>query len=327
MKNRRLITTIVLSTFVLCMCSVLMFYVVQRPNIAKLTTVPAHVSFATGVPRGYALKSSQLKIDQTQSVTTTPKNSFASATQLSFAGVPILMYHHVGDVPANADPIRKDLTVSTADFSEQMDDLVKNGYTSVTTAQLALWLENKGTLPKKPVVITFDDGYDDVFYNAVPVLIAHHMSGAFGIITGFVGTPGYASWAQIQEGKNSGMEIVSHSYSHIDFHDPKYTVQDQLMQIQTSKSDLKNNLNVTTSTFIYPYGHYTLDEEHMLAANGYDIAFTTDYGFANLGENIFEIPRVRVHGQETIDRFDQSLGIKELPISHITARITTNTID
>ena len=327
MKNRRLVTSIVLSVFMLCLGSVLAFYSLNHPNIAKLAMVPAHISFTTGVPRGYLSNQDQLKRIHSQTNAIIPKNTLATDTELSSAGVPILMYHHIGDLPANPDPVRKDLTVSTADFANQMDVLVKNGYTSVTTEQVELWLEHKGTLPKKPVVITFDDGYDDVFINAVPVLIAHHMSGAFGIITGFVGTPGYASWAQIQQGKNVGMEIVSHSYSHIDFHDPKYTVQDQLMQIQTSKSDLENNVNVTTSTFIYPYGHYTLNEEHMLAQNGYGIAFTTDYGFANIGENIFEIPRVRVHGQETIDRFDQSLGIKVLPISHLTAQLTNNTID
>lgn len=221
------------------------------------------------------------------------------------SGVPVLMYHYVGDLPPNPDLTRKDLTVSTANFTAQVVWLKSQGYQSITMDQLYAWL-NKGTpIPPKSVVFTFDDGYSDVFENAVPILEANKMTGSFGIITGFVGTSVYATWSQISTARSQGMEIVSHSYSHPDF--SSKSVTDQTYEFTKSDSDFSANLGFVPDYFIYPYGKYNDTTLSLLQSNGFLMAFTTAYGFVKPGENLLELPRVRVHGAETMQKFEYDL--------------------
>src|SRR6185503_11249710 len=74
--------------------------------------------------------------------------------------LPILMYHHVGSYPTSADATRKDLTVPTANFEQQVSWLSSQGYHSITLEQFYLYTQGKFRLPSKPIIFTFDDGYE-----------------------------------------------------------------------------------------------------------------------------------------------------------------------
>lgn len=224
------------------------------------------------------------------------------------SGVPVLMYHHVGSLPKNPDPIRKDLTVSSSDFDSEMDFLQSAGYRSITAGQLQQNFEGKLDLPAKPILITFDDGYADVFENAVPILLKHGLVGSFGIITQFAGNPDYASWQQIADAREKGMEIVSHSQHHIDFTDPRYSRSQKLAELQNSRQDLKEHLGIDTDIFIYPFGHFDQTAEDLAEEAGYKIAFTTKYGLVSSDTDNLKEPRVRVHGRETLKIFEQTLN-------------------
>ena len=76
-----------------------------------------------------------------------------------------------------------------------------------------------------------------------------------------------------------------------------------------SQMDLKSHLGIQNQFYIYPYGHYNSYLEQLLKSQGILMSFTTEYGFAGSGMNLLTLPRVRVHGKETMDRFEQSLGI------------------
>ncbi|OQY95112.1 MAG: hypothetical protein B6D41_06545, partial [Chloroflexi bacterium UTCFX4] len=86
------------------------------------------------------------------------------------ARVPILMYHHVGELPPDADALRKSLTVSAERFNEQMRFLSAQGYTTIHIAELINHLQTGAPLPEKPIILTFDDGYDDAYVNVFPTL-------------------------------------------------------------------------------------------------------------------------------------------------------------
>lgn len=237
------------------------------------------------------------------------QDATASEIVPKVSGVPVLMYHYIGDLPANADATRKDLTVSTQNFEAQVNFLQNAGYTAITPDQLYAWLTVGTKIPAKSVVFSFDDGYADTFENAVPILEAHHMTGEFGIITGFVGTtPDFATWQQIIAARNQGMFIVSHSYSHPDF--AAKSAADQDYNISKSTVDLTAELGAAPIYFIYPYGDYNSTTETVLKNHGYVMSFTTAYGFARPGEKLLELPRVRVHGAEQLQTFeDNVLGI------------------
>lgn len=222
--------------------------------------------------------------------------------------VPVLMYHYVGDLPANPDSVRRDLTVSSVNFANQMNYLASRGFHTISMSELYQALTDSQKLPSKPVLITFDDGYKETLDITVPILFADHFTGSFAIITGFVGGRDYASWQEISGAESENMEIVSHSYSHIDFASPKYNYSDKLENIAIATSDFKNRLGIDPKFFIYPYGHHDADTEKILRDEGFLMAFTTNYGLVHKGLNLLELPRVRVHGSETLNRFIQLLA-------------------
>ncbi|MDB4940351.1 MAG: polysaccharide deacetylase family protein [Candidatus Doudnabacteria bacterium] len=223
--------------------------------------------------------------------------------------VPVLMYHHIGEMPSNPDRYRRDLTVSTADFEAEVKFLYAAGYSCISTQALYQYQQGEVDLAKKPCVIIFDDGFDDAFKNAIPTLLKYRMTGSFAVITQYVANSEYASWPTILGAQTVGMEIVSHSQHHIDFTSRKYSHQDKINEIQGSLKDIQAHLHTAPITFVYPYGHHDLETEAIVAGSGFKMAFTTAPGFYGENKNAYEMPRVRVHGVEGIDRFAESLGI------------------
>lgn len=224
--------------------------------------------------------------------------------------IPILMYHHVGDLPSNPDSTRKDLTLPTASFRSQAEWLAEQGYQSISLKQLYLYKTGNFDLPLKPIIFTFDDGYEDVFKNAVPILKHYDFSGSFAVITQWPGqTQGdnvYASWDEITAAQNQGMEIVCHTQNHFDGSSPKFNSDYVLQNLLGCKKDLAGH-NISTNILVYPYGHYTADYIKLADKAGFAMGITTREGDKiNLG-NLMEIPRVRVHGAENLGRFKDIL--------------------
>jgi hypothetical protein len=109
--------------------------------------------------------------------------------------VPILMYHYITTPPTNNE-LEEHLTVAPALFSQEMDYLKSHGYSTITYNQLFDALYYGGPLPSRPIVLTFDDGQENNYQVAFPILQAHGFSGMFFIITGKIGWQGQMSWPQ-----------------------------------------------------------------------------------------------------------------------------------
>src|SRR5437588_6006382 len=122
--------------------------------------------------------------------------------------VPILMYHHISDVVPPTS-LGMSLTVTPTLFGQQLDYLQKRGYHTITFNQLFDALYYAGPLPSHPIILTFDDGYEDAFHFAFPILKAHGFTGMFHIITGKVGWSAYLNWKQIRTMLKGGMQIGS----------------------------------------------------------------------------------------------------------------------
>lgn len=223
--------------------------------------------------------------------------------------VPILMYHHVGELPKKADRTRQDLTVPTKDFEAEVKWLSEKGYTSISLRDIYLFSQDKFTMPKKPVIFTFDDGYLDVFQNAAPILKQYGFTGSFGIITGWPGQVQgdniYASWADIETALLGGNEIVSHTQNHFDGSNPKFNTDFIFKNLSGSVGDIKQSLGFTTNILIYPYGHYTDAYIAQAKKAGFVMGITVHEGKVINLDDLMHIPRIRVHGQETLERFEK----------------------
>lgn len=230
--------------------------------------------------------------------TSTPRPS-----RMAVAGpdyVPVLMYHYIRVADENADPVGYRLSILPERFDQQMAWLQENAYTPMRMDDLAACLRGQQDCPDQPVALTFDDGYADAATAALPILNRYGFKATFYIVPGFVGAPGYMSWEQIELLHNSGMEIGSHTMTHADLTGLTEisAIRKELVQ---SREVLEERLGVPVRSFCYPAGSYSAHISEQVRLVGYTNAVTTLPD--NQIGNLYEIPRRRVLGGETIAGF------------------------
>ncbi len=213
--------------------------------------------------------------------------------------VPILMYHYVSVPPAGADIYRKDLSVVPDLFDAHLTYLHDNGYTVITLDDLLYALARGDVLPEKPVILTFDDGYEDNYTNAFPILSRHEMTGQFFIISDFVnaGREGYMTWPQIEEMSAAGQGFGSHSRDH-----PNLSGQDVdylVWQALGGAEAIQEHLGYHPRWIAYPSGHYDARTIKVYHSAGYWGGLTTHQGATHTSDGVFELERVRVRGSHT----------------------------
>lgn len=175
----------------------------------------------------------------------TPTPTPAPARRLE---VPILLYHHIGE----AEQARfKRYTVSQADFERQMQLLKAWGYTSISLGDLIAGLVDDAPLPDRPVIITFDDGYQDVFTHALPILKELDYTATVFVIGRQIGIKGYLSARNLEELVEQGWQVGNHTYNHHSLRSPGI---DLTLELETARQDLEDALGVPVSYFSFPYG-------------------------------------------------------------------------
>jgi peptidoglycan/xylan/chitin deacetylase (PgdA/CDA1 family) len=132
-------------------------------------------------------------------------------------------------------------------------------------------IEHGRALPEKSVIISFDDGWQNQFRYALPILQKYNFTATFFVVTGFVGSPGFLSWPELKTLHAAGMTIGSHSRSHpyLDrIRDPAVLWD----QIYNSKQILETRLGVRVDNFAYPYGAYNTTTSSTVREAGYKTA-------------------------------------------------------
>ncbi|HEX9097905.1 MAG TPA: polysaccharide deacetylase family protein [Candidatus Dormibacteraeota bacterium] len=243
----------------------------------------------------------QLSGSRWWSFTTVARPPDALAPGPSSINVPILTYHYIRVNPDRNDRLGFSLSVTPSDFAAEMDWLAQNGYHTITTEDLYTYLNRYGGLPSKPVILTFDDGYEDFYTTALPILRSHGFVAVAYVVSGFVGWPGYMTAAQIHEADRSGMEIGSHTVNHPNLASlPAGAVRTQVVQ---SKEFLEQVVGHPVVSFCYPSGKYTSAVAAAVAAAGYHDATTTRYGYSYTLADRYVWSRLRVSGGEPLDQF------------------------
>jgi len=207
---------------------------------------------------------------------------------------PILMYHRIDRLRPTLPAITRSLTVAPADFAAQMRWLRSHRYHAVTQQQLFAALEQGKRLPAKPVVITFDDGYRDVLFNAAPVLKRLGMPATAYVITGRISGSdvSFLSWAQLKALEQDGVEIGSHTVSHAEL--PQLTDPGALQQLIRSRLALERHLGHPVQWFAYPAGRFDERTETLVHQAGYVLAVTTQPGSAQSARQPFALHRYEV---------------------------------
>ena len=200
-------------------------------------------------------------------------------------GVTILAYHRVHD-----DNER--YSVGPQQFSEQMQFLEQHGYTAISLAEMADAFSGGAALPPKPVVITFDDGYEDNFSTALPILEQYGMKATVFVIAGKVGQPPYLSWEQAGQMLARGVEIGSHTFSHADL--SQAGDEQKRQEILQSKTLLESRLNRPVHFLAYPFGKFDTAVFSLLQQAGYRGACTGIAGLNFAADPPYRWKRVNV---------------------------------
>ena len=232
-------------------------------------------------------KSKQQQAQTSQSKTTAKWKTYDEPVQ-----IPILMYHavHVMD-PSEAS--NANLIIDPDLFEAQIKALSKAGYYFLTPEE-AYKAFTENALPAKKVVwLTFDDGNEDFYTIAYPIIKKYKAKATNNIITGFVkkGNAGNLTVKQMKEMMAHGMSFQSHTVNHPDLSTTDKATQK--VELTDSIDFLENKLNTKVNTIAYPSGRYnqtTLD----LAKKTYKLGLTTNEGLASAKDGLLSLNRVRI---------------------------------
>jgi peptidoglycan/xylan/chitin deacetylase (PgdA/CDA1 family) len=224
--------------------------------------------------------------------------------------VPILMYHQISPRP---HPAFRKYTVTPAAFAAQMRWLAAAGYATVTPDQLADARAGRGGLPRKPVMVTFDDGFRECVEHALPVLHGHGFAGVFYLVAGLVGATSrwlrpvigdefpMANWDAVREVERAGSVCGAHSWSHPRLAEvPAAAWRRELLDARLL---LEDRLGHRVDHLAYPHGSWNEDVRETAARAGYRSACSVRIGLSGPGDDPLALHRVPVNGTDGLVDF------------------------
>lgn len=196
-------------------------------------------------------------------------------------GVVVLAYHRLG-APASK------MTVTAERFEAQLEWLLAQHYQVLRLSDMQAFLAGKQAVPRKAVVLTFDDGYESVYRLAFPLLKKHSLPATVFVYTDFIGARDALSWAQIQEMQRSGLvDIQAHSKTHANLVERSAGEGDAAYrqrldtELRQARSVIERNLAplpVKVRQFAFPYGDANAPVLDALQRNGYELGLTVNAG-------------------------------------------------
>ncbi len=225
-----------------------------------------------------------------------------TAESIDEVPLPIIMYHHI----YNNYKALNDYVISPNELEADFKYLKENGYSAILPRELYKYTRGEFTLPEKPVIISFDDGFESVYHYAYPLALKYGMkfvlaifgkeTDHFSIINDHNVAYSYVTWEEIKELSQSGIaEIANHTYNLHEISQRKGAKKksNETVEAYTKiltedigmlQSLLKQNCNVEPETFVYPYGFSCEESEIILDEMGFKITFTCNEGINILSE-------------------------------------------
>lgn len=216
--------------------------------------------------------------------------------------VPILMYHVISSPPASAP--YPELYVPRTSFAVEVGWLARHGYHAVTLQEVFDSWRGARTLPAKPIILSFDDGYLSDVTNALPVLRARHWPGVLNLEVANLKPVWGIRPPGVRKLIRAGWEIDAHTLTHPDL--TTLGAAQLRDEVAGSRAAIRNAFHVPVNFFCYPAGRYNDTVIAAVQAAGYLGATTTNYGLAKPAE-LYTLARVRINGTDSISAFGSKL--------------------
>jgi peptidoglycan/xylan/chitin deacetylase (PgdA/CDA1 family) len=208
--------------------------------------------------------------------------------------VPILMYHLINVSPPGTPSMERRLTVHPTDFARQMKWLKQHGYRTITQRELFEALFEGRRLGPKPILITFDDGYRDLYENASPVLARLGMRATAYVVSRRLknGYPLFLTWRLLRQLPSRGIEIGSHTATHVDL--TSLSDHEAFRELVESRLAIERRLRHPVQWLAYPFGDYDARIERLVRRAGYVLAVTTEGGSVQSARRPLALRRLQV---------------------------------
>lgn len=219
--------------------------------------------------------------------------------------VPILVYHSIKPFYPLELKFKKQFNVTPDVFEKELRYLKDNSYTVISFDALVNNLLENTSLPQKPVVLTFDDGWENQYTSAFPLLIKYNAPATFFIYTDAIGQKNFLTWQQVKNLDAAGMTIGSHTKSH------PYLIkiinkQKLTEEIADSKKIIEKQLGKEIDFFAYPFGHYNNQIIDAVKEAGYKAARSFYKGVYNTKDNLFTLKVISASND--FDKFIKDLS-------------------
>lgn len=234
------------------------------------------------------------------SQTIRPIMAVEAAVEFRTQHFPILLYHHVREYKNLTEKAAQDISVSPEEFEKQMSYLARAWYTSITSKDI-----EGNSVPCKSIMITLDDGYDNVYTDAFPILKNMWFTAVIALIVARMDEHGYLSGEQIRTLQHAGWEIASHTWDH------SFLTQIQktqlAFQIKDSKKYLEQWFGKKIGIFVYPGWFYGPESLKIVENSWYSYAFNTHFWEANLVDHPLELKRIEILPDTTVEKLAEML--------------------
>lgn len=225
-------------------------------------------------------------------------------------GFPILEYHMVQQITPDK---AYELNVPVEDFQQQLDYLQQEGYTTISIRDYLRAKKGLQELPAKPVILTFDDGYETNYTELLPILEARGLKATIFMVGNDIGRERYLSWEQLKDMQQRGIEIGSHTANHLPLTDMDLATAQE--EVKLSKLLMEWNGIKTIYTLSYPNGKYNQEIVAMLPQEEYLAAVTGDAGYNDMATDPYQLQRVNI--------LHPTFGLAEFKLRLLKARIYT----
>ena len=246
----------------------------------------------------------------------------------------ILMYHMVSE-PKTAAEVK--YACPPKQFEQHLQMLLNEGFKPVSIDAVENYYTHQTRLPDKAFLISLDDGFEDNYSNAFPILQRYNIPAVIYLATGLLGktnqwmnVPTFSvrnmlSWTQIQDMAKQGIDFGSHTVTH-----PKLTELDDdsvSKELIQSKQLIEAQLGAECRHFAYPYGLMTEKTRELVRQAGFKTACSTRSGFNNAERDPFMLHRIEVYGNDSTWKLKQKVrfGINDaslfFPLKYYSARL------
>lgn len=201
---------------------------------------------------------------------------------------PILMYHSISGDKNNS------LCVTPQNFARQIKFLHEKGYSVISLDDLVRRVAGGRKYLPRTVVATFDDGFEDNFIHAFPVLSKYNVPATIFLITGYIDKKeGYLKWDQVSLMHKNGIEFGGHTRNNV-YLPSVVNSRILLEEISGCKADIEKYAGTGARYFSYPMGAFNEKVKNAVELAGYKGACTTNRGLDRLNLDVYELNRIKI---------------------------------